>query len=364
MYHTPNLTGTRKALVPKRINEGWGLQHMKLYGVDDEIIMSGANLSNDYFTNRQDRYHILKSSDVTEYFATLYRTVCDMSYQVIPSDTEASGFEMQWPHSNLQPTPLDDPKKYIEAATKAITNKVQSKPRRSLTTESSSDTYIYPLLQLTPLLKPDTSSELPAVTGILRTLGTPEFAGSKWMFTAGYFNMTPEFRQLLLNTNPSSATVVAASPWANGFYGSKGVSGMLPAAYTLLSRRFLASVAKLGLEQRITLKEWRFGTVNTPGGWTYHAKGLWVTLPGQSDPCISLVGSSNYTKRSYALDLEANTLIVTRNADLQRRLGEEQAWLQEHATAMTRDDYTSTERRVGLHVRLAMWLVTALGGAL
>ena len=41
MYHTPNLTGLRKKYVPKRVNEGWGLQHMKLYGMDDEIIMSG-----------------------------------------------------------------------------------------------------------------------------------------------------------------------------------------------------------------------------------------------------------------------------------------------------------------------------------
>ena len=28
MYHTPNLTGFRKVLIPKRINEGWGLQHI------------------------------------------------------------------------------------------------------------------------------------------------------------------------------------------------------------------------------------------------------------------------------------------------------------------------------------------------
>ena len=40
MYHTPKLTGLKKHL-PKRINEGWGLQHMKLYGMDDELIMSG-----------------------------------------------------------------------------------------------------------------------------------------------------------------------------------------------------------------------------------------------------------------------------------------------------------------------------------
>lgn len=41
MYHTPNLTGLRKRYIPRRINEGWGLQHMKLYGIDDEIILSG-----------------------------------------------------------------------------------------------------------------------------------------------------------------------------------------------------------------------------------------------------------------------------------------------------------------------------------
>lgn len=41
MFHTPNLTGLKKKWIPRRINEGWGLQHMKLYGFDDEIILSG-----------------------------------------------------------------------------------------------------------------------------------------------------------------------------------------------------------------------------------------------------------------------------------------------------------------------------------
>jgi CDP-diacylglycerol---glycerol-3-phosphate 3-phosphatidyltransferase len=41
MFHTPNLTGWRKKFIPKRLNEGWGLQHMKLYGFDDEIMLSG-----------------------------------------------------------------------------------------------------------------------------------------------------------------------------------------------------------------------------------------------------------------------------------------------------------------------------------
>lgn len=45
MFHTPNLTGLRKKWIPKRINEGWGLQHMKLYGIDDEIILSGYGIT-------------------------------------------------------------------------------------------------------------------------------------------------------------------------------------------------------------------------------------------------------------------------------------------------------------------------------
>ena len=363
MFHTPNLTGVRKSVLPKRVNEGWGLNHMKLYGFDDEIIMSGANLSSDYFTTRQDRYHVFKSKEITEYFYKIYQTTCSLSYRVVPSIKQQDGFVFEWPESNYQPPPVSDPKGYIATATRALAP-LLNPPAGSLVSSKATDTQVYPLLQLTPLLKPDTSTELPALTGILAKLGAPPFVGSKWTFTAGYFNMVPQVRQLLLESNPVSATVLAASPWANGFYGSKGVSGMLPSGYTYLARRFLDAVSRSGLNDRISVKEWRRGTVNEPGGWSYHAKGIWITLPGEQNPSISLVGSSNYTKRSYALDLEANTLIVTENQVLQQRLGEEEKWLQEYASSMTIDDYAKTERRVGLHVRIAMWIVSLVGGAL
>lgn len=141
---------------------------------------------------------------------------------------------------------------------------------------------------------------------------------------------------------------------------------MLPAAYTHLGKTFLGSVEKAGLGEQIKLKEWRKGTVGEEGGWTYHAKGLWVTLPGEQDkgPSISIVGSSNYTKRSYSLDLEANVVVVTRNEGLMRRLKDEEKWLQEYAGVVGKSDFEKTERRVGLHVRIAMWIVTAVGGAL
>ncbi|KAG9733508.1 hypothetical protein KCU59_g11364, partial [Aureobasidium melanogenum] len=117
MYHTPNLTGIRKTMIPKRINEGWGLQHMKLYGVDDEIIMSGANLSSDYFTNRQDRYHLISCKRITDYFAKVHDTVCTISYRIVPNASAPGGFNLNWPATNAHPEPLANPKEFIAQAT-------------------------------------------------------------------------------------------------------------------------------------------------------------------------------------------------------------------------------------------------------
>lgn len=361
MYHTPNLTGLRKKYIPKRINEGWGLQHMKLYGVDDEIIISGANLSNDYFTNRQDRYHVFSSKQITDYFHRLHDAVANLSFVVSP-DTGPAGFNLTWPSTNKAPSPLVEPKQFVSSATALLRPLIKPSPSSQITIQA--DTSVYPLSQLTQLLSPDSSTELPAITSVLQALSSPTFEKSSWTFTAGYFNPDPSLTRLLINTQSEKGTVVTASPWANGFYGSKGVSGLLPPAYTLLSRRFLEGVQRAHRSPAITLKEWRKGTVGEPGGWTYHAKGLWVTMPNEKDPSITLVGSSNYTKRSYSLDLEANTLIVTRNEDLKKRLGVEQEWLQEHAKQVGIDDFVKVDRRVGMRVRIAMWIVSLVGGAL
>jgi CDP-diacylglycerol--glycerol-3-phosphate 3-phosphatidyltransferase len=375
MYHTPNLTGLRKKYIPKRINEGWGLQHMKLYGCDDEIIMSGANLSSDYFTNRQDRYHLFRSKELTDYFARIHNGIANLSFDIQPSNAEgAGGYAMTWPSSNPAPSPLDAPSKYREAAAKHMSHLLT--PANSPPTASSpSTTTIYPVLSFVPLLK--TSTELPALTKILQSLATAPLHPSTWTFTAGYFNMTPAFRRLLLATRPASGTVLTAHPYANGFFGSKGVSGMLPAAYTHLAKTFLRRVRHEGLSDSVQLREWQYGRVDQPGGWTYHAKGLWISLPtapqtssaeidppAQEDPSITVIGSSNYTKRSYELDLEANVIIATSDPGLRRRLGDEVKWLGEHAKTVDESEFEKEERKVSMSVRLSMWAVRVLGGAL
>jgi CDP-diacylglycerol--glycerol-3-phosphate 3-phosphatidyltransferase len=272
---------------------------------------------------------------------------------------------------------LDDPESFITHASSQLETLIQpNRQEKRLPIRDLDQTFVYPVAQFTPLLKPDTSTEFPAVSSILRLLvSAPAFKDSRWLFTAGYFNIHPALSALLIQstsqvsaqsntTTKTQGTVLTASPWANGFYGSPGVSGMLPAAYTHLSAKFLDRVAEAQRTNSIHLKEWRRGTVGEPGGWTYHAKGLWVTLPNEQYPSLTFVGSSNHTKRSYSLDLEVGALVVTSDEKLKKRLGEESEWLQKDAQPVSREDLRRTERRVGWNVRLAMWIVEKVGGAL
>ncbi|KAI2733840.1 hypothetical protein CBS147332_855 [Penicillium roqueforti] len=373
MFHTPNLTGLRKKWIPRRINEGWGLQHMKLYGIDDEIILSGANLSDEYFTHRLDRYHVFDSKVLTEYYARIHHAICSLSFQVLPDPQDKSGYILDWPATNKPPSPLDDPQQFIAYSSTFLSPLIQAPANKPALPSSSSQTYVYPVSQFTSLLQPDdTSTEYPAVTTILHLLSSSSvYTGARWLFTAGYFNMHPVLSSLLISSTTTASktptttkgTVLTASPWANGFFGSSGISGMLPAAYTHLSARFLDRVAEAGATDSIQLKEWRKGTVGTPGGWTYHAKGLWITLPREEHPSLTFVGSSNYTKRSYSLDLESGAVVVTNDPGLMQKLGEETERLQKDASPVSRDDLMRTERRVGWNVRLSMWIVEKVGGA-
>ncbi|KAL8772651.1 MAG: hypothetical protein Q9209_002312 [Squamulea sp. 1 TL-2023] len=380
MYHTPNLTGLRKRFIPKRINEGWGLQHIKLYGIDDEVILSGANLSSDYFTNRQDRYHVFSSERVTNYFARIHDAVCSISFLLEPGNSSSSSvpYVLTWPSSNPAPSPLSDPKSYVAAATSLLlplsspsASRPDSLPASSTTQEKdTSTTAIYPLLCHPPNL----NTELPT----LRTLlSTPSL--HSYTFTAGYFNPHPLITSSLLAASSASdkntkaqGTILTASPFANGFYNSPGISGLLPPAYSHLSLRFLQAARKANA--RVSLKEWRRGTVGQPEGWTYHAKGIWTYFsPPTEDenqkqkvvgPSATVIGSSNYTSRSYGLDLEVGALVITDDETLMGKWRKEEEGLKEWTREVEEKDLEGKERRAGWRVRIAMWIVKVVGGSL
>ncbi|KAF3919191.1 hypothetical protein AA313_de0210430 [Arthrobotrys entomopaga] len=306
MFHTPNLRGLKKALIPRRLNEGWGLQHMKLYGFDDEIILSG--------------------------------------------------FELVWPSSNPAPSPLKSASKFKSAASAIISPLL--KPSSTPTAARKLKTVVYPIGQFTPLMSDGNySTEHTGVLHVLRTLSHPDFANSSWTFTAGYFNMHKDLKELLLASRSKLGTVITAAPEANGFYGSAGVSGYLPPGYLILARRFLEEVAKVRTDNGVELLEWRRGTVGEPGGWTYHAKGIWVTLPRHPSPSVTVVGSSNYTRRSHKLDLEMNAVVITEDEGLRGELADEVQHLRRYAKPLGLEDFEKEERKVPWETKILLWLV-------
>jgi CDP-diacylglycerol--glycerol-3-phosphate 3-phosphatidyltransferase len=42
--------------IPSPLDEVAGVFHIKAYIIDDQLVLSGANLSEEYFQDRQDRY--------------------------------------------------------------------------------------------------------------------------------------------------------------------------------------------------------------------------------------------------------------------------------------------------------------------
>ena len=321
MYHTPQLNGLTKSWTPKRINEGWGLQHMKLYGFDDEILLSGANLSEDYFTNRQDRYYIFKNKELTDYYYDIHNAVSSLSYQLLPSTKNEQGFRLSWPTSNNSCEPHMNMQRFISDSSFLLEPLLKQHKLKSFDEFKDTnkfDTIVYPISQLTPLLQPnnDQSTEKPAILRLLSYLDSPKI---KWWFTAGYFNMLPQIQDRLIN-GKASGVVMTASSQANSFYKSPGLSYYIPQAYLLCAKRFLEEIHRRGKQDLITLKEWKNGIVNTVDGWSYHAKGLWITVPEEDEPSVTVIGSSNYTKRAYLLDLESNAIIITKDPELKHQM--------------------------------------------
>lgn len=340
MYHTPHLKGFTKSWTPKRINEAWGLQHMKLYGFDDEIMLSGANLSEDYFTDRQDRYYIFKHRDLTNYYHNIHNAVSSLSYQILPSKKNPSGFRMNWPTSNKSCEPHLNLKQFINDSSFLLEPLLKQQDLKNFELfddEDNFDTIIYPVSQFTPLLNPkyDASTEKPAILRLLTFLDSPKI---KWWFTAGYFNMLPDIQNKLVN-GFAKGTIITASAKANSFYKSSGVSYYIPEAYLLIAKRFLEDVKNRNKENLIKLYEWQNGIVNSLGGWSYHAKGMWITVPEDELPSVTIIGSSNYTKRAYSLDLESNAIVITKDPTLKLQMMNEIDNLMKYAKELKLDDF-------------------------
>ena len=114
---------------------------------------------------------------------------------------------------------------------------------------------------------------------------------SKLFLATSYFNITREYEKELIDHKRPDTTVslLTASPQANGFYGSRGISQYVPDGYTENERDFVANAErKYGNDGQIEMLEYSRPI------WTYHAKGLWLYEENSHTPVLTCIGSPNF----------------------------------------------------------------------
>eukprot|EP00306_Pavlova_sp_CCMP459_P002848 CAMPEP_0185181408 /NCGR_PEP_ID=MMETSP1139-20130426/32997_1 /TAXON_ID=298111 /ORGANISM="Pavlova sp., Strain CCMP459" /LENGTH=453 /DNA_ID=CAMNT_0027747243 /DNA_START=30 /DNA_END=1388 /DNA_ORIENTATION=- len=346
LFHPPAVADI-VAQLPPRFNEILAVQHVKAFVFDNDVLITGANMSSDYFTNRHDRYVLISGEpQVADFFDDLLKVLGACSFTV-PRGV-GSGFGTERARTRLIPPrcvtapgcctahPLE-----VSRAMTARIHDVFHKHRAQSTVEEGAEgpcdgvgatTFVVPTVQLGSAdLRQDESV-------CTQAMALPsELGGGSVTVSSPYCNFTPAALQSLARrplpsvkgegseqaSTPARVELITAASEANGFYASRGVSSLLPTAYAILEYDAL-----IFLEDRIgaadvTLRLWRRGTD------TFHAKGIWYAPPARGqddafeDPCLTVVGSSNFGVRSTERDLEAQILLVTSDHTLRGALGRE-----------------------------------------
>lgn len=244
-------------------NEIASTYHAKFMVFDDNLILTGANLSNVYFDVRRDRYLLLRKCPMlADYFCDFLQCV-NQSRNSLKDQLESLN------------------NKFVKLATSS---------------KETSKTYAIPLVQFGQSGITDKEDFVVFLNSLMTDT-------SELYLASGYFNPSPKISSLNLKS------VLVASEEANNFSSGSGLLKYVPKLYSALYEDYF-----------IHHKNCKLQLYNKPD-WSFHAKGLW--LENLDDIYIHIIGSSNYNYRSAFRDLEAQIVILTNDKDLIRKLKEE-----------------------------------------
>lgn len=264
-------------------NEISSTYHSKFLIFDDDVLITGANLSDIYFDKRQDRYVMINNS---KHLGDYMYNFLDMINKKQQQERKLSSLNnITTAQESIKNSIYKYNKSYLES-NNSIYNEL----------EQDTDSFVIPLSQFGPAGITDKEDFLIFLDSILPDNG-------EVYLSSGYFNPSPTIEKLKLNR------VIAPSESANGFFNGNGLLQYVPRLYTAISKRYL--------EKHLSCK---YSIYNRPG-WSYHAKGIWYE--GLDDICIHVIGSSNFNYRSSYRDFETQLVILTKNKALMERLRNE-----------------------------------------
>jgi CDP-diacylglycerol--glycerol-3-phosphate 3-phosphatidyltransferase len=299
-------------VLPSPADEVVGVFHMKAFVCDEELLVSGANLEQSYFADRQDRYvHFGAAGDLARYYHHLVNVLGGTGARVTANGSAPGAVAVT--SANLS---VEEWSRRLEECTQPW--------QPAAAPSSSADTWVFPTLQCAPL---GIRQDQEATAALLRAVPDTSTVN----FCTAYLNPPPPLVHALAAAAPQGAvTVLSAHPESHGFRGARGVMAYVSRCYEyLLVRRVLPA---LRAARPSALRVLAYRRAN----WTYHAKGIWIfpnAHAADTGGAVTVVGSSNFGRRSSELDLECQMTILTEDPALCALLKEEWRWLEERCPA-------------------------------
>ena len=104
-YHNPDTGFLKGKAIEGPFREIFGVHHIKAHVFDSNVLITGANLSEDYFTDRQDRCMVIQDCEpLADYFDDLISILSDVSFNI-----DGMGEMKMLPHYQI---PYHRPKKF------------------------------------------------------------------------------------------------------------------------------------------------------------------------------------------------------------------------------------------------------------
>jgi CDP-diacylglycerol--glycerol-3-phosphate 3-phosphatidyltransferase len=260
--------------------------------VDDELILSGANLSQEYFFDRQDRYMLFTNGGggIVDFYADLIEILCEHGYRYQDSSRAQSSTKHELLASLSQ---LFSGDAFVEESNDIVA-------------------YAVPTFQAPEGFFPssfDFPTDAELTRNLLSTAHEMDSATTVQLASA-YLNPTPKLTSTL--SVFQRLHLLTAGPKSHGFAPKPNQ----PRRGDWVPSIFSALYAEL--ETKLPHADFLYYERN---GWTFHAKGMWI-LNGKKSLVAAVVGSGNYGARSEIMDVESNTILVfvDESSDLQMEL--------------------------------------------
>lgn len=300
LWKIVKLVDTGKCKIfPHAINELLGVYHLKAYIFDDEVCISGANLNDYYFTNRIDRYYLIKNRELSDY---MLHKVFD-NHLTIDALTKARLIRVERGFTTTGDVSIISP----------------GIPKRNIPeTSALANPYANPA-HSTRLFQYTDKQEILVIDKLLK-MGIGKVA-----LSTAYLNFSKEHIRLL---KPHTLTLFIPNPKANTFSGFGFLGNTITKLYEYSGLKTLRYMPKCELYE-----------FNKPG-CSFHSKGLWLFGDGF---CITIIGSSNFNRRSVSVDDECNWVIMSDDPVIIAKMESEVEILMYYSKRVTMEEYQ--ERR-------------------